>query len=127
MSGATIASVAQTLATILAGGGFVALITAFSRKRQIKIDVASRINEMSLKWAEDIQEEADESRKQAREVRAEMEALHRRMQLMQHEFDDLTRKFRILRNAIFMPDITVEDLRALVTGYANGIHSDDHP
>ncbi len=115
---------AETLAAVAGSTGFVALITAVSRKKQVKVDVASKINEMSLEWAEDIKKEAEEARAQTKATRLELETLHRRMVAIQHEFDDLTRKFRILRNAIFSPNISVEDLRALVEGYS---HRDDHP
>lgn len=119
------ALVAQALATILGAGGIAAVITAFSRKRQMRIDVASRLNEMSLDWASDIKKEADESRAQAAAMRAEMESLHRRMVQIQRDFDDLTRKFRILRDAIFLPNVSVEELRTLVSGYAAGNGNDN--
>jgi hypothetical protein len=125
MSWVTAASIA---AGILSGGGFVAIVNAITRRRLLKVEVADRLNEATLEWAEamraenaEIRRDNTETRQELAEARREAAEVRREMTVVRHEAEALADDLRRIRLAVLDPDATLERLRALVGGTsANG-------
>jgi chromosome segregation ATPase len=121
--------VAYVVGGILSGGGLVAIINAVSRKRLIKVEVADRLNEATLEWAEamkadnaEVRRENAETRMELTEARREASEIRRDLSAARHEAEALGDDLRRLRTAILDPHATLERLRFMVGGASdNGI------
>lgn len=118
-------TVMQTLATIIGSGGIVALFTVLLGRRKQKVDVADKLNEMSLDLVVDIKKEADDARREAHQARMEMGRLRSEVATLRNEMDDLLFKIRILNRAIFSEAVSRADLQTMASGYFGGV-SHDH-
>jgi septal ring factor EnvC (AmiA/AmiB activator) len=120
--------VASVAAALLTGGGFVAIVNAVSRRRLVRVEVADRLNEATLEWAEamraenaEIRRDNTETRQELAEARREAAEVRREMTVVRHEAEALAHDLRRIREAILDPDATLERLRALVGNQsANG-------
>lgn len=120
----------------LVGGGLTEFIRALSRRRKDRVDSTATLNDSTLKWAQALKKDSDESRAEAQEAWKE---LRRRTQEMQDELREtrqqmdseltrlvtelhkhrqlaevLTYRFRVVIGAIMSPSASVESLRQLV-------------
>lgn len=115
------------LLSSLLGGGMATAINALAKRRTEKVDAAGKLNDSTLKWAEELQEDAAEARKDAREARreaaacrVEAEKAHQQMQQVHAEASELAAELRALRVAIMHPAADIETLRAMVSGPVQG-------
>lgn len=115
--------IAYIIGGILSGGGLVAIVNAVSRKRLIKVEVADRLNEATLEWAEsmkrdnaEVRRENAETRKELGEARREAAEIRRDLTMARHEAEALADDLRRLRSAILDPEATLERLRAMLAG-----------
>lgn len=118
MSWLTAATIAGALLT---GGGFVSIVNAISRRRVVRVEVADRLNEATLEWAEamkrdnaEVRRENSETRQELAEARREAAEVRREMTVVRHEAEALADDLRRLRLAILDPEATLERLRALL-------------
>jgi transposase-like protein len=119
---------------LFGGGGLAVLVAAFTGRKQRKAEVADRLSDTTLKWVQEFQEEAARSHTEAQSSRIEAADARREMAEMRRELAEVRRELaavreealafardlRDLRGAIMRPDATIERLRALVGGEANG-------
>lgn len=131
-----LATVITVVGSVLGGGGFVALVNAFARKKLTKADVADRLSDSTLRWVEQFQEEAAsarreasdmrreaaEARREASEARAEWRASRAEWQTMrqamQREMRALVDQIRRVRAAAWSPNATIEKVRAVIAEVA---------
>lgn len=115
-------TVATVVGAALGGGGLVAVVNAFARRRTVRTDAADRLSDSALRWVEQFQEEAAEARREAAECRRESAEARREMAAVRLEAKELAADLHRLRAAILDPRITIERLRALVEpgGYNGG-------
>jgi len=120
MNWVTLASIA---AGLLSGGGIVAIVNGVTQRRLVKVEVADRLNEATLEWAEqlkadnaDSRRENAETRHELAEARREAAEVRREMTVVRHEAEALADDLRRLRQAILDPNATLDRLRAIVGG-----------
>lgn len=129
----------------LVGGGLTELIRAFSRRRKDRVDSTATLNDSTLKWAEALKRDSDESRAEAQEAWKELrrrtlemqDELRQTRQQMDTELtglvtemhkhrqlaEVLTYRFRVVIGAIMSPSASVESLRQLVSDPSFGGHN----
>jgi len=119
MSG-TIGSVASVVASALAGGGFVAIVNAFARRRAVKADVTEKLTGAALKMlqaaqtdANEAYREASEARREAAEARRETGQARREVAQLSAEVDALAGRVHRLLGWIHDPYMSIERLRVL--------------
>lgn len=111
------------VAAALGGGGLVAIVNAFAKRRQVKVDAADRLSDGALKWVDEFQADAREARHEAAEARREATEAHAQMRAVRAEAQWLAGQLKALRRAIIDPNATIERLRMLVIedgGSTNG-------
>ena len=108
--------VAAVLSALLGGGAVVAVINAVANRRKVRVEVADRLSDSSLKWVQEFQEEAQRARLEASEARREVAEVRRELGDVRREAEALARDLRNLRGAIMSPTATLERLRAMVGG-----------
>lgn len=112
-----------TLASVLFGGGGLAvLVNAITGRRPRKAEVADRLSESTLKWVEQFQEETASARREASDARREVAEMRRDLAELRDVADQLGTQLRSIRLLIMSPSVTLEQLRAAVSGpgQANG-------
>jgi uncharacterized protein (DUF3084 family) len=118
--------VLTTAGGALGGGGLI--VNAFARRPVIRADAAARLNDESLKWVEQFQEDAREAQQEAREARSEATAARREaaaahadMRAIRREADWLLDRLEKLHRAILDPSVSRDRLKAMVAaGPHNG-------
>lgn len=110
-----------TAVGIVFGGGTMAvLVNAFTGRKARKADVTDRMSDQALKWVEQFQEEAANARREAVDARRELAEVRQEMRTVRIEAEALARELRNLRLEIMSPSTSLERLRAIVEGSANG-------
>jgi uncharacterized coiled-coil DUF342 family protein len=114
-------TVATAIGSLLAGGGLVAIINAFAKRRTVRADAAARLSDETLKWVNEFQDNAKEARAEAALARQEATEAHAQMRAVRSEAEWLAGQLQQLRRAILDPQATIERLRAMVgPDYPNG-------
>lgn len=115
-------TLASLLGAGLGGGGLVAVVNAFARRKVVRVDAADRLSDSALRWVEQFQEEAAEARREAAACRQESIEARREMHLVREEAKELAADLHRLRRAILDPNASLERLRAMVgpDGPGNG-------
>lgn len=119
---------------VLGGGGTVAIVNAFARKKLTKADVADRLSDSALKWVNEFQAEATEARREAADMRQEAASArreasearaewHQMRLVMQREMQQLVEQIHRVRIAVWSPNATIEQVRAVI----NGVTADNEP
>jgi chromosome segregation ATPase len=110
-----------TAASVLFGGGGLAvLINAVTGRRTRKAEVADRLSDSTLKWVEQFQEETRAAWQELARARQEIAGLRLELAECQRQAEHLARDLRDVHGAIMSPGATLERLRAMVGGTANG-------
>lgn len=119
---ALITTASTVLAGVLGGGGMVAIVNAFAKRRQVKVDAADRLSDGALKWVDEFQADAREARSEAAAARREATEAHAQMRAVRAEAQWLAGQLQALRRAIVDPNATLDRLRMLVAedGTSNG-------
>lgn len=107
-------------ASILGGGGTVALINALAKRPVIRVDAADKLNDSTLEWAIELKSDAASLRAEVAEARRENADLRREMGVVRHEAEELGRDLLRLRTAIWDPYTSLERLRAMVGDIGGG-------
>jgi len=105
---------ATILGSFMAGGGLVAIVNAFAKRRTVKVDAAARLSDETLKWVNEFQDNAKEARTESLAARAEATEAHAQMRAIRAEAEWLAAQLQQLRRAILDPNATLERLRAMV-------------
>lgn len=109
---------------VITGGGVTELIRAIRSRRMDRVDSSVTLNDSTLKWAQDLQRDADDARAGERrawdelrtartEMRREMDAIFTELHKHRQLAEILTYRFRVLVSAIMSPNASVESLREL--------------
>lgn len=112
--------VATAVGGLVGGGGLVAMVNAFAKRRTVKVDAADKLSDGALRWVDEFQTEAREARNEAASARREAAEAHAQMREIRAEAELLARELRHLRMAILDPNATVGRLRLLVEPPGNG-------
>ena len=110
----------------LFGGGLTEGIRALASRRKSRAETTVTLNDSTLRWAQDLQKDADEARAGEREAWTE---LRRTRVEMQGELDSirselhkhrqfaelLTYRYRVLVSAIMSPNVSRESLMAMAS------------
>lgn len=110
----------------LFGGGLTEAIRAVASRRKARAETTVTLSDSTLKWAKDLQKDADEARageqaawQEVRKTRTEMqEELNQiRSELHKHrQFAELlTYRYRVLISAIMSPNVSRESLMAMAS------------
>jgi multidrug efflux pump subunit AcrA (membrane-fusion protein) len=112
--------VASAVAAILGTGGTAAIIGAVAKRKVVRVEVADKLNEITLEWAEQLKAGEREARAEAREVRAEVAEARRAAEEARREaadarrqVTDLAEQLRALVTAIHEPNSTIDRLRLM--------------
>lgn len=133
MTGSWYVIVGQLVAVILGGAGVTQLINSMFQRRAVRVDSAARLNESTLKWAEELQrnshsalEEARQARSESIDARLEVAELHRQLRKVRAEAQVLVDHFHNMVRLIHEPHMTMERLRTIVDDPGpNGLFSID--
>lgn len=121
--------VAQLVAALLVGGGGAAIVNAIAKRKVTAAEVADRLNESTLEWAEQLKSDASgarhdaaEARHEASEARREATEAHRQMTVVKRDAEELAGFLSQVVRWIQSPDMSMERLRVLVSqaGPLNG-------
>jgi hypothetical protein len=105
---------ATVLGSLMAGGGLVAIVNAFAKRRTVRVDAATRLSDETLKWVNEFQENSKEARAESLAARQEATQAHAQMAAIRAEAEWLAGQLQQLRRAILDPAATLERLRAMV-------------
>lgn len=116
----------QTIAAILGGGGIAGLLgslfTGLVNRPKVRAEAVSLLTDAALKQVNELQERTTEAeqaavgaRKEATEAHAEAAAARRQIALLTAEVETAVRKLRHWRDAILRPQVTIEELREMVS------------
>lgn len=113
--------VSQLLAAFLGAGGVTAIFKAVERWRKSnRVDVAAKLNDEALDFAQALKKDATEARVEAASARREAESAHTELRAVRFEVQQLTLYLRAVRAAAFRPDATVDSIRRLFNDIGSG-------
>lgn len=108
------------VASLLGGGGMVAIINALAKRKVTKVEATERLTDSAAEWADKLQEHAERALKQAESAQRETEAVRQQMTVVRREAEVLAWELRSLRLAILDPAATLEALRQRVRENTGG-------
>jgi septal ring factor EnvC (AmiA/AmiB activator) len=113
-----IVGVGQIIAAVVTSAAFTPLIQAFFARPKNKVDMTAEFQKMSIDWAKSFSAETEEARKETEEARQETRLLRLEVNRATQEVIELTNQMRALRAAIFRSDVTIDELRHMVSRYS---------
>lgn len=107
--------VISTLVALLGSTGLLRMIDAIGRRRVVRVEIADKVNEMTLEWAAAVKADAFAARSEAQTARAEASEARRQMATLSAEIEAATARLRMWRTAALSPVATLEGLRLMIT------------
>lgn len=119
---------AQVAGTLMGGGGIVAVVRAFLRRRPDRVAAHVQLNQATLDWAAKLEASADRAWRRADEAEQKAEAANDRAEQadqradaaeqtarrVQVQVQELAQYLELVLRLIHDPDMTMERLRASV-------------
>jgi len=108
----------QIVAAILGGAGVTQVVQAFARRRPTRVEAVEKLNDATLKWAEELEKDAaaarEQAREQAREARVDATECHRQMAAVRREATALADELHRIVRAVHDPYMSLDRLRVMV-------------
>ena len=104
----------QIVAAILGGAGVTQVVQAFARRRPTRVEAVEKLNDATLKWAEELEKDAAAAREQAREARVDATECHRQMAAVRREATALADELHRIVRAVHDPYMSLDRLRVMV-------------
>jgi hypothetical protein len=115
------AIVIQTVVTVLGSAGVLKIGEGLLRRKAVRVEVADKVNEMTVEWAAAVRAQADAADMRAESARKEADSAwdkareaNQRMSELLTQIEMATARLRRWRVSILSPEATLDALRAMV-------------
>lgn len=114
-------TLAQVIGALMGGGGLIAVVRAFLRRRPARVEAHVQLNAATLEWAARLEASADRAWRRAEEAEAKAEEADRRAddaertaRRVQVQVQELAQYLDMVLRLIHDPGMTIDRLRQTV-------------